>query len=109
MNLLTLEQMFRIRDNIIARTQNTNFHSAMCSLIYERYPHIWKYAETVAKTQVELKFDRECRQWKIYHKQGLFTPTSFDKKPCKTLLTLKVLWQIAKEVSRGNQHFLTVH
>lgn len=108
MYLLPAETMFKIRDNIIAKKQDVNFHSAMSSHLYDRFPHIWKYGEQVAKNDVEVKFDRETRQWKLRHKQGLFKPTSFDKKPTKTMIILKTLWQISLEVSKGNLHFTLV-
>lgn len=108
MYLLTLETMFKIRDNIVAKNQNINFHSEMCSYLYDRYPHVWKFGEKVAKSDVEVKFDKETRQWKLHHKQGLFKSTSFDKKPSKTMVVFKTLWQIAQEVSKGNKHFATI-
>lgn len=108
MYLLNLEQMFKIRDYLIAKTKNANFYNPMCGYMYDKYPHLWKYGEKIAKSDVEVKFDREVRRWKMYHKQGLFKPTSFDKKPSKSLVVLKVLWQVAQEVSQGNQAFKLV-
>lgn len=105
MYLLNLDQMFAIRNNIIAKNQSINFYSEMSSYLYDKYPHMWRYVEQVAKSDVEVKFDKEYRQWRAIHKNGLFEPTSFDKKPSKTMITLKVFWQIAKEISKGSRAF----
>lgn len=105
MYLLPVETMYKIRDSIIAKTQDLNFHYAMSTHLYDKYPHLWKYGEQVAKNDVEVKFDRQTRKWKLKHKNGLFKSASFEKKPTKTLVVLKTLWQIAQEVSRGNKHF----
>lgn len=108
MNLLPVETMFKIRDSIVAKTQDINFYGAMSNHLYNRYPHVWKYGEQVAKNDVEVKFDRETRQWKLHHKQGLFKSTSFEKKPSKTMIVFKTLWQISLEVSKGSKHFATI-
>lgn len=108
MFMFTYERMLQIRDGIIAKTQSTNFESKMVSLFLDKYSHIWKFGEKVAK-EMALAFDRSSRKWVATHNAGELKPIKFAKKPSKYEFVMMVLWAVSKQVSKGNNRFLTIH